>query len=409
MFSQIMQLRKACLAAFFALALLCGDASGQNVIVEDWEAQQERFAKDGVAFQISYTGAMMDHLGGGFRHGTNWQGLLDVGMLVDLEKLMGWDGATFHAEGFWVQGNSPSSLDYIGNINEVSNIAAIAATARIYHLWLQQKFLDDRLRMNLGWMTLDTDFMNSASAGLFINSAYGPIQTWNMNFAAPVYPVAALGLLTEWQVNDQYELQLGFYDGDAGGELGNKHSSNTRLGSDDGVAILLEGARTHSIAGRAGTLKVGAGWNTGLTPVNATGELVHGNGHAYAMMDQTLLPGQGKLAPDRLTFFTRIGQVFHPGRSMVDFTLDLGFIGGGLRKTDQWGVAMTHSHMSRSFVMAVEAGGGASTSAETALELTYKAQVTPWLALQPTLQHIMNPQGGKPDATVAGLVMTLAF
>lgn len=379
------------------------------MIVEDWEAQQERLTKDGVAFQLSYTGAMMDHLGGGFRHGTNWQGLLDLGALVDLEKLMGWQGATFHAEAFWVQGNSPSSLDYIGNINEVSNIAAVVATARFYHVWLQQKLWGEKVRVNVGWMTLDTDFMNSTPGSLFINSAYGPIQTWNMNFGAPVYPVAALGLLAEWQVNDQYELQLGLYDGDAGGELGNKRSSNTRLGSDDGVAILLEGARTHTLGGLAGTLKLGAGWNTGLTPVNATGELVHGNGHVYAMLDQTLLPGQGKEAPDRLTFFTRLGRVFHPGRSLVDFTVDLGFTGSGLRQADQWGVAMTHSHMSRSFVSAVEAGGGRSTAAETALELTYKAQVTPWLALQPTLQHIMNPQSGTPDATVAGLVMMLSF
>jgi fumarate hydratase class I len=63
------------------------------------------------------------------------------------------------------------------------------------------------------------------------------------------------------------------------------------------------------------------------------------------MLDQTLLPGQGKEAPDRLTFFTRLGRVFHSGRSLVDFTVDLGFTGSGLRPVDQWGLAVTHSRL----------------------------------------------------------------
>lgn len=391
------------------LLMICGEAMARDRYIENWDEQREALSKHGLAFQLSYTGSFMDHLHGGFRHGTNWQGLLDFSMLVDLEKVMGWRGASFHAEGIWVQGQSPSSLDYIGNLNEVSNIAGVVATARAYHFWLQQHLWDNKLRLTIGWMTVDTDFMVSNSAGLFINSAFGPIQTWNSNFATPVYPVAALGFLTEWQVNEQYELQLGIYDGNTGGERGNRRSSNTRLGTDDGAAILLEGARTHDIAGRAGTVKLGAGWNTGLTTDNATGNPVHGNGHFYGMLDQTLVPGRGKDAPDRLTFFTRIGRAIYPGRSMVDFTVDVGVTGSGFRQADQWGLVMTRSSFSRSFVAATNAGGGYSTSGETALELTYKAQLNPWLAVQPTLQHIINPQSGSPDATVLGMVLMLAF
>jgi porin len=156
-------------------------------------------------------------------------------------------------------------------------------------------------------------------------------------------------------------------------------------------------------------LKLGAGWNTGLSTENATGLPVHGNGHAYVMLDQTLMPGLGAQAPDRLTFFTRMGRVFHPGRSMVDLTLEGGFTGRGFRTADQWGVAVTYSRFSRSFVEAARAGGGTTSSTETALELTYKAQITPWMVLQPTLQRIYHPQIGAPTATVLGAVMTLSF
>lgn len=381
----------------------------QQVWTEDWEAQREQLEKNGVAYQLSYTGSFMSHLDGGFRRGTNGQGLLDFAVMVDLEKTVGWKGGAFHAEVIWVTGGNPSSVDYIGNVNEVSNIQPFAPTLRPYHVWLQQKLFDEKVRLIAGWMTLDTDFMVSTPGNLFINSAYGPIQTWNMNFSAPVYPVSALGFLAEWQVTDRYELQAGVYDGDTGGERGNRKSANSRLGGDDGAAILTELARKHSIAGCAGTLKLGAGWNTGLSTVNATGLLVHGNGHAYVMLDQTLMPGSGAQAPDWLTFFTRMGRVFHPGRSLVDLTLEGGFTGRGFRTADQWGVAVTYSRFSRSFVEATRTAGGTTSSTETALELTYQAQVTPSLVLQPTLQRIYHPQSGAPTATVLGLVMTLSF
>lgn len=391
------------------LLLASGSAMAQLAWVEDWSAQREQLAKSGVAYQLSYTGSFMSHLDGGFRRGTNGQGLLDFAVMVDLEKTVGWRGGTFHAQVIWTQGGSASSVDYIGNINEVSNIQPLEPTVRPYHVWVQQRLFDDKVRLTAGWMTLDTDFMISTPGNLFINSAYGPIQTWNINFGAPVYPLAALGFLAEWQVTKRYEVQAGVYDGNTGGEHGNQKSSNSRLGGDDGAAILGEVARTHSIAGCAGTLKLGAGWNTGLSMANATGMPVHGNGHAYVMLDQTLMPGISKDVPDWLTFFTRMGRVLHPGRSVVDFTVEGGFTGRGFRKADQWGVSATYSRFSRSFVQATRAGGGTTSSTETALELTYKAHITPWMVLQPTLQRIYHPQSGAPSATVLGLVMTLSF
>lgn len=396
-------------AIALGLVMLPGMLQAHSAWVENWKKQEEQLSKHGVAFQASYMGSFMSNVQGGFRQGTNWQGLLDVSMMADLNTLMGWKGAMFQAEVLWVQGRSASSMAYIGNINEVSNIQGMVNTVRPFHIWLQQKLLNDKLRLVAGWMSLDTDFMMSQSANLFVNSAFGPIQTWNMNFSAPVYPVSALGFMGEWQVTDRYDLKAGIYDGDTGGEKGNRRVANTRLGTDDGAAMLLEVARTHTIAGRPGTLKLGGGWDTGLTPVNATGAMVHGNGHFYAMLDQTLLAGIGKDAPDRLTTFVRSGRVIHPGRSMVGFTIEGGFTGRGFRSADMWGVAATYSQLSNSFVQATRSGGGLTSSAETALELTYKAQLAPWMWLQPTFQRIYNPQSGTPNATVLGMMMTLSF
>lgn len=401
-----MSLRSKALALFLAMTGV--EAAARDTFTGEWSGLRPWLSAHGVDVQINYSGSFTSHLSGGFRTGTDWQGLLDVAMQFDLEKLAGWENTLFHAEGLWVQGNDPSS-EYIGNFDEVSGIAGVETT-RPYQFWLLRKFYQDRLTVKAGWVTFDTDFMMSNGANLFTNASFGPpLQSWNGNFTAPVYPVAALGMFLEWKPDEKHELQLGFYDGDSGGERGNLHTSNTRLGSDDGVAILLEGARTHTLADLPGTLKLGMGYNTGLTTVNATGNLIHGNGGPYFILDQTLLAGRGDKAPDRLAFFTRLGCDPWGERSVVDYSIDAGFTGRGIRAVDTWGAAVTSTHFSPSFVYATFASGGYSTNCETAIEITYKAQFSPWMALQPTFQYIMQPQDGAPDATLFGVMLMLTF
>ena len=44
------------------------------------------------------------------------------------------------------------------------------------------------------------------------------------------------------------------------------------------------------------------------------------------------------------------------------------------------------------------------------LELTYQIAATPWLAVQPDLQYVIDPvAAGAEDATVVGLQMVVTF
>ena len=56
------------------------------------------------------------------------------------------------------------------------------------------------------------------------------------------------------------------------------------------------------------------------------------------------------------------------------------------RDDDIAGIAVTFSHASDAFKAT-----GNFNSQETDLELTYRAQIKPWLAIQPTIQGIINP------------------
>jgi porin len=54
---------------------------------------------------------------------------------------------------------------------------------------------------------------------------------------------------------------------------------------------------------------------------------------------------------------------------------------------------------------------GFSASHETAMELYYNAQVTPWLSLTPSVQYVFNPGGDHnvDDAVVVGFRLQMAF
>lgn len=109
-----MMLSRACFRPFFqaaCLGLACGVSIAAPPWQEDWETERRQLSEQGLAWQLNYTGSFMNHTGGGFRHGTNGQGLLDFAVMVDLEKMAGWKGGTFHAEVIWVTGGSPSSVD----------------------------------------------------------------------------------------------------------------------------------------------------------------------------------------------------------------------------------------------------------------------------------------------------------
>jgi porin len=100
--------------------------------------------------------------------------------------------------------------------------------------------------------------------------------------------------------------------------------------------------------------------------------------------------------------------------NLFDYSASLGVRGRGMvsgRVDDFLGFAVTHSHASEKLRLAQAATGIVIPGHETAVEVTYRAQVQSWLAIQPTLQRIFNP-GLSPDirhATVIGVRLEIAL
>jgi porin len=133
----------------------------------------------------------------------------------------------------------------------------------------------------------------------------------------------------------------------------------------------------------------------------------------YLIQDLELLAdSEGKT---KLGLFARGGLVPEPDRSMVAAYADAGlnwFAPWPGRADDVAGIAVSCTRFGSDFRRATGPNGAAT--AETTLELTYKAQVTRWMTLQADLQFLFNPavnpsSGTRETATVLGVRAEVSF
>ena len=112
----------------------------------------------------------------------------------------------------------------------------------------------------------------------------------------------------------------------------------------------------------------------------------------YLLGEHTLWHGAGRSAR-RLRAFAQLGF------GDADVARFARYLGAGFaldaplpsRPDDQVGLAFAQARNGAPYLDAVRSGGGAADRAETAVELTWRAQLRKGVALQPSLQYVLNP------------------
>src|SRR5579864_967099 len=126
----------------------------QDTLTGDWGGLRTELANHGVVFSMSYTGEVWGNVSGGIKRGATYDGALLPEIDVDLEKLVGWEGASFSAS--MLQGHGLSlSAGWLGNIMGVSGTDVVPPATRLYNLWLQQNLFGGVLSIRAGVMNVD--------------------------------------------------------------------------------------------------------------------------------------------------------------------------------------------------------------------------------------------------------------
>jgi porin len=400
----------------------------------DADGRRAALAQRGITFGINYYGEGFANVDGGIRTGTRYSGMLETIVDVDLEKLKGWRGLTFHTSAFQLHGRGISA-NHVGLLNPVSNIEATPST-RLFELWLEQELIKDKLSLRFGQMRVDYDgeFINSQTAGLFLNTNFGwPAFTGlNLPSGGVTFPLAGMGARLKYTPNDKWTfLGAVFNDDPAGPCAGDPQACNNnglKFRTQDKPFYIGEAQYKYSDGKAPGSLKgqlkfglfvdfgkfddqrIGTDGLSLADPASNGVAVPHRNRGIYGVVDQQLYrstrPGAGD--GDGVFAFGRIAGL-PADRNIVDITIDGGLRFTGMipaRPADEFGFGFAYNRISSrlaGFDRDVNFFNGTALpvhSAEVVAEATYKAKLAEGWFLQPDVQYIWRPGGNAADPNV---------
>jgi len=376
----------------------------------DWWRNRPLISDNGFDFTATYTAQVWGNVAGGLEQNAAYFGLLQFGLDIDLEKAVGWKGASFNTTWIWTMGDQ-ITVPFVGSDFAVSGIEAPRGF-RALDLWLQQKFFGDKLILRAGMFNADRDFTISEYSSFFLNSAFGwPIVYDGRLGGQPAYPYAAPGIYAAWQPAEGWIFQTAVMQGAAYTQDANFYWNFDRM---NGLMFLGESIYSWRKAALPGTAKLGAVFQTGYLDVaGSEGESAWGGGFYYGIVDQSLYvePGSTEDTPQGLGWFGRGGFAAPQQTSSVGFIVQSGLVYAGPfpgRDRDSVGLAFAWDQESRGEAATLT---GSNRGLEMIFEASYQAQISPWCSVQPDIQYILQPSGSTaiPNALVIGVSVDIDF
>ncbi|QOG19368.1 MULTISPECIES: carbohydrate porin [Bradyrhizobium] len=453
-------------AAAIALALASTDAfagakdeSAAEWLFPKWFNEwHDGLANKGLNFGATYIADNIANVSGGVKRGAIHFGRLDLSIDADLDKLVGWTGGRFYANGFVIYGQG-LSRNYVVNLATISEIEALP-DQRLYNAYFEQSFFNDRLNIRAGQQAADVEFFDSQTDDLFINGTFGwpAIKASNLPAGGPAPPIAVPGIRVKATLSDQVTLFGAVFNGDPSGpgdqdpQLRDHHGLAFRVNDPPWVIGQVRFNYDIDIGGRplAGNFTPGAWKHYGsfdsqrftvegqsIADPDGSGipARLRGNYGIFAVIEQVLYrPPEVKdnTTSASLPGVTAFGRIAYspPDRNLIDLYLDggIGFVGFTPgRPLDRFGVAMAYMRISNTarnldvdtnFYTGV---AGPVRSNETLLEMIYEAHIKPGWLIAPYFQYVWRPSGGIPnpndptglsrigDAAVFGVTTTIRY
>ena len=377
------------------------EADADATLTGDWGGLRPWLEEQGLQIELTATSDVAQVVHGGAHRGQTTQVLWDAAATADLDRLIGWTGASAYIE--WWSRPGPLLNDDVGDWQGTSNIDT-PHRHEVYEAWLEAWPVPDVLRAKAGKMDAFDDFAVVEAAEEFLNNgmAYSPTLS-----PMPSYPDSAYGGLLFGYPAEATWVGAGVFDGSAQqGVKTGTHGASTLFGSP--ADLFMVGEVGHSwprdggiLAGRAAL----GGWrHTGDYQRFAGGEKDGVEG-AYAIFEQELWAEQPEKADDArgITFFVQLAttdkKVIEVARHVA---AGLQWVGPlAERDEDVLGFGATRADFSD------EPGAGFTRDHELALETFYRWQARPWLAIKPDVQYVLDP-GGNAQLDDA-LVFTVRF
>jgi porin len=388
--------------------------SFEGTLTGDWGGVRSTVLQHGVSIDIANTGDLLAN-SRGVSSDVRYANLLETSLTADMEKLVGLSGGSLYIMAIGTHGRDPGEAT--GSITAPSNLAA-NNTFKVFEAWYEQTLFNDRIGILAGLYAVDSEFDAKGTADVFLNGAFGTgLDLSETGINGPsVFPVTSLGVRVRANITDEVTLRVAVLDG-APGDPDNPRGTQISLNDGDGLLIMNE-LNYQPLA--FDFLRFGLGswlYTTDfddLADTRPNGDPVRRDGTygIYSFVEGVLFSESD--APDQgLSGFLRIGGADGDVNQIETF-YGAGLVYTGLipsRDDDVLGLGVTVGVNGGKFKAAQSMAGQSVKGAEIALELTYRAQVMPWLSFQPVLQYYINP-GTDPaldDSVVGGFRYSINF
>lgn len=365
---------------------------------------------------------------------------LDLRLKADLSKIAKWEGATAYLH---VLDNRGARINeqHTGSLMGVSNIEVPVPSTKIFHAWLQQNLFDDRFSLLAGLYPIDSEFFVMESAGLLIHPSFGPPAELSLTHGPSIFNQSSFGLRAKWLSADRTRYAMGaLLDGFPASEPAHPTFAPSRFTGGHGAFAIAEIGWLPDESGHvfeptepvtilktpalvshekySGTSKYAFGlWRySNRMPdqfeVDANGDPLRSRSQgAYLLAERTLFD-LGTAGRD-LTVFARYSTSDGDSTS-IDNTWNVGArLRGPIasRPNDALVVGWTMSRLASKYRAAQAVAGVDTAGNEEMLEITWRAALTPWFAVQPVLQAIQHPGGAAaaPRATILGMRIEISI
>ena len=353
---------------------------------------------------VVYTADVIGPVQGGISKSGRYLDNLDVTLDGDLERAIGWKGATVHAYVLNNMGGRPN--DVVGTLQGVDNIEVSRARLRLYELWIEQSLAGGAASIRAGLYDLNSEFYTTEASDLLIAPPFGigsELASTGPN-GPSIFPLTAMAVRVR-----------------AGGETGGYAQAavlSAKAGAFDAPGDLQRGLDRGAIligeAGHSGRVRLAAGaWTytdrqEDVRDLTAAGDPDRASAYGGYVLGEGRIFGEDDAS--RGSAFVRLGL------SDGDTSPFRGGWQAGLRwdqvvasrPDSAFSIGLHQGWLSKKYRANIRDTGAAPSKAESGLEITYSDTIGR-VTLQPDLQFVRHPGGerGRKTAIVAGMRVSI--
>jgi porin len=392
----------------------------RETLTDGFFGLNDQLSDSGIELCLGITNIYQQNVHGGIsthRRAGHHSGSYDLELSAGLHKLLGIEGASLfvHAEGGWPKSGGIDEAS-VGSVFGVNSDAFWDRAVVVSELWYEQSMFDGTFLFRIGKMDLITGgFERRGYPVAFDRSAFANNETSQFLNGALVnnptipFPVYALGVAGFYNPIDWWYAAAGVLD--AQNDARETGFRTTFHGEDYFFYIFEMGITPQFNSANGllqGTYRAGLWFDPEPKVHFNTGKNYRDDVGFYLSFDQMLYRENNNTDDNQgLGVFSRYGWANSNVNELANFfSIGLQYQGlFGSRDNDVLGLGFAHGTFSN------KAAGNFPEDYESAIELYYNAQISPWLNITPNVQYIANPGGAKgiSDAVVLGLRLQMRF